>query len=173
MERDRGAREKDGEGGLLAAGAEVGGGGEEDVGAGVQRGLHGVLDHTDDEADRHRLHRDVVSDSEEGAGEGNQQQGAAGHTGGAAGGEGRDHAQQEGGAEGDLHADGVGDSHRHHRDGHGRAVHIDGGPEGYAHRVEIFIETEFLAQGHIDGNVRGGRTGEECVDTTFSKALPE
>lgn len=64
---------------LLHAFVVLGGGGEEDVAAGVEGGLDGVLHDTDDGADSDGLHGDVVADAEEGACHRNEQQRAASH----------------------------------------------------------------------------------------------
>ena len=71
-----------------------GDGGEESVGGRVEGGFDGVLDDADDEADGDGLHGDVVADAEEGAGHRDEEEGAAGHPGGAAGAEGGDQRQE-------------------------------------------------------------------------------
>ena len=47
--------------------AEVRDGGVENVGRGVNTGLAGILDNTDDETYTYNLHCDVVTDTEQGA----------------------------------------------------------------------------------------------------------
>ena len=60
---------------------------------------------------------------------------------------------------------------RHDGDGDGRARHVDGRAEGDGHGVELLIQAEALAQGHVYGDVRGGGAGEECSHAALLQAL--
>ena len=60
---------------------------------------------------------------------------------------------------------------RHDGDGDGRTRHVDGRAEGDGHGVELLVQAEALAQGHIHGDVRGGRAGEERGHAAFLQAL--
>ena len=73
----------------LTAGTAAGRCRENNVRGAVQGRFAGVLDNADDEADAHDLHGDIIGDTEDGAGKGNQHKGAAGDAGTAAGAEGQ------------------------------------------------------------------------------------
>lgn len=68
---------------------------EEDVAGAVQRGLAGVFQNADDEADADDLSGKVIADAERSAGYRDQQQGTAGHAGSAAGADGGNDAEKE------------------------------------------------------------------------------
>ena len=51
------------------------------------------------------------------------------------------------------------------------AVHIDGRAEGDGHGVELLIQAEALAQGHVHGDVRGGRAREESGHAALLEAF--
>ena len=157
----------------LAAAAELGGGGEQHVGGGVQSGLAGVLDHADDKADGHHLHGHVIGDAEQGAGQGDQQQGAAGHAGGPAGGHGGHQAEEEGGGEVHLDAHGVGGGQGQHSDGDGGAGHVDGGSQGDGDGVLVLVQAQLFAQLHVHGDICGGAAGEEGHDAAVPQALED
>ena len=57
-----------------------GGGGEEDIAAGVEGGFYAILDYADDKADGYGLHGNVVADIEERTSHGYQQQRTSGYT---------------------------------------------------------------------------------------------
>ena len=61
----------------------------------------------------------------------------------------------------------------HHGDGDGCSVHIDGAPQRDAHRVEVLIEAQTLAERHVDGYVGSRRAGEEGAHGTFPEAPPQ
>lgn len=60
---------------------------------------------------------------------------------------------------------------RHDRDRDGGAGHVDGRAERDGHGVELLIQTEALAQGHVHGDVRGGRAREESGHAALLEAL--
>ena len=149
------------------------GGGEQNVGGGVQGGLAGVLNDADDEADAHHLHGDVVGDAEHAAGHGDQQQGAAGHAGSAAGSQSGHQAQQKRGGEIHGHTQRVGGSQSQNGDGDGSAGHVDGGAQGDGDRILLLVQAQVLTQGHVHGNVGSGGTGEEGHDAADLDALED
>ncbi len=59
----------------------------------------------------------------------------------------------------------------HDGDGDCCTGHVDGRTEGDGDRVELTVELEALAQGHVDGDVSGRGAGEECGDAAFLEAL--
>ena len=139
----------------------LGGGGKLHVTGRVQGRLHRVLHHADDEADTHHLHGNIIGDAEQGAGHGDQQQGAAGHAGSTAGTQSAHGAQHDGGRQGHLNAQRVGGGQRHDGDGDGGTVHVDGGAQRDGHGIHVLIQPQLLTQGHIHGDVGGGAAGEE------------
>ena len=54
-----------------------------------------------------------------------------------------------------------------HRNRDSRSRHIDGGAQGNGDGVKIGIQSETLAEAHIDGNIRGGAARKKCVETAF------
>ncbi|CAI0773257.1 Uncharacterised protein [Serratia marcescens] len=107
------------------------------------------------------LHASGISD---------QQQRTAGHAGGAAGAEGRHHAQQQGGR--DVHRDAqrVYRRQRQHGDGDRRAGHVDGGAQRDGNRVGVLIQVQLLAQFHVHRDVGGGAAGEEGGHAALAQA---
>ena len=150
---------------------ELRNGGEQRVGRGIDGGLNGVLNDADDEADADDLHGNIVGDAEQGAGHGDEQQRAARNAGRAARAERRHDRQDD--RDGQLHGDAerVHRGERHDGDRDGRACHVDGRAEGDGHGVELLIQAEALAQGHVYGDVRGGGAGEERGHAALLQAL--
>ena len=155
----------------LAPLLELRDGGEQRIGRGVDGSLERVLNDADDETDADDLHGDVVGDAEQGAGHGDEQQRAARNAGRAARAERRHDRQDD--RDGQLHGDAerVHRGERHDRDRDGSAGHVDGRAERDGHGVELLIQTEALAQGHIHGDVRGGRAREESGHAALLEAF--
>ena len=147
----------------------LGGRGELHVAGGVQRSLHRVLDHADDEADTDHLHGHIVGDAKQGAGHGDEQQRAAGHAGSAAGTQSGHGAQDDGSRQGHGDAQRVGCGQRHDGDGDSRAIHIDGSAQRDGDGIHFLIEAQLLAQGHVDGDV--GRTACLYAELRVKKAV--
>ncbi len=102
--------------------SDTGGGGEQRIGRGVQRGFAGVLQNADDEAHGDHLHGDIVRDTKHITGQRDQQQRPARHAGSAAGAQRGDHAQQQRGWQIDRNIQRVYCRQGQNRDGNRRAV---------------------------------------------------
>ena len=161
------------DGAHLTAGTAAGRCRENNVGGAVQGRYAGVLDNADDETDAHDLHGDVIGDTEDGAGKGNQHKGAAGDAGTAAGAEHGGHAHQKSRAEADVHTEGVHGSHRHDNDGDGRAGHIDGAAERNGHGVRLTGNAEAAAEMEVNGQVGRRGAGEEGIQPAVDSAGPD
>ena len=64
----------------------------------------------------------------------------------------------------------MGRAERHDRDGDGRAVHVDGSAQGNRYGIHILVQAQLLAQGHVDGDVGRGASGEESGDAALTQA---
>ena len=149
---------------------ELSSSGIENIAGGVQSSLNGVLNNADDEADCYDLHGDIIGDTEEGAGHRDEEQGAAGNTGSTAGTEGGQDGEDDSGGQVDDDAHGVGGSQSHDSDGDSCTVHVDGSAERNGYGVVVFVQTELLAEVHVDRNVCCGGTGEEGGETALTDA---
>ena len=145
-------------------------GGKFHVTGGVQGSFHGILHHANDKADTDHLHGDIIGDAKQGAGHGDQQQGAASHAGSAAGTQSTHHRKKDGGGQGHLNAQRIGRSQRHNGNGDGGTIHIDGSAQGDGDGIHILIQPQLFAQIHIDRDVGGRAAGEEGGQAGFTQA---
>ena len=156
----------------IAALSKVGSCREEDVCRRVEGRFGRVLEDADDEADADDLHGDIIGDTEEAAGHGDQQQRAAGNAGSTTGTDGRKDAEQEGRREVNGNAQGVDGSQGHDGNGNGCAGHIDGRTERNGDGIRIGIDAEFLGQGQVDRDIRGRAARKEGRDARRLDAFP-
>ena len=104
---------------------------------------------------------------------GNQQERPSGNAGSAAGAHRGHYAQQQSRDKAHFNPQRVGHTHGHDGNGNCTAVHVDGGSQGNAHRIEVFVQPQFFAKPHVDGNVGGRRAGEERLEAAFFQASPQ
>ena len=81
-------------------------------------------------------------------------------------------AEEHGRGQAHLDAEGAAHGKRHDRDGHGGSVHVDGGAKRNADGIEVGVEPETPAHGHVDGYVGSRAAREECADGTLLQAGP-
>ena len=93
---------------------------------GIECRFAGVLQHTDDEAHGHHLHRGVLVDAEKTAGKRNQHEGPPGNTRSARRTDRGDEGEENRGGNVDCHAERVRGREREHRDRNRGTGHIDG-----------------------------------------------
>lgn len=118
------------QGAILSAFCKFCSGSEEHVAGTVESGFTGIFQYGDNETYTYHLHGNIIADAEGCAGNRNEEQGAAGYAGCAAGANGRNDAEQKGCSHIYFNTQGMGSSQSQHGNGNGCAGHVDGGPSG-------------------------------------------
>ena len=154
---------------FFSAGSKFCRSGEEDVAGAVECGFAGVLQYADDEADADYLHSDIIADAERCAGNGNQEQRAAGNAGCTAGTDRSDDGQQESSRNIDVDAERMSCCQGQYGDGDSCAGHVDRRAERNGDGVNIRVEAQAFAQAHVYRDIGSGAAGEECVDAAFTQ----
>ena len=135
--------------------------GQQDIGRRVERCFAAVLDDTDDEADADDLHRDIGRETEQTAGERDEQQRTAGNTGSAGCTDGCQEDQQDRRRKVDRDTFRIARSQRHDSDGDSSTGHVDGRTKRDRDRVCILVQPEVFTQLEVDRDIGSRTSGEE------------